>query len=97
MALSSATISARNRTSAPRLQRRTDRNVGRLSRGGFYLAESGSDLLQVRNHRDVVVFEPSHFALLIHDSDGAAGNSFVREVHAVFLAHRALRMKIGQQ
>src|SRR6267154_3316875 len=86
MVPSFATTSAPNKSRAPK-----------LSGGGLHLTQRGSHFLQVRHHRNVVALEPRHFALLVHDGDGATGDSFVSQVYAVLLAHRTLRMKIRQQ
>src|SRR5258708_11334060 len=76
-------------TSAPNNSR-----AQKLSGGGLHLAQCGSHFLQVRHHRNVVVLEPRHFALLVHDGDGAARDSFVSQAYPGLFAHPAPRTKI---
>src|SRR5882724_3096869 len=68
-----------------------------LGGGGFYVLQGCGYFFYVGNHRDIVIFEPGHFAVLIDDGDGAASDALSGEVDAVFFTHGAARMKIGEQ
>lgn len=61
-----------------------------------HLAQSGGNLLDIRYHRDIIIFCPRYFALLVHDENRASRNAFLRQVHAILLAHCSFRVKIGQ-
>src|ERR1700680_3825215 len=78
MAPWSATTSARDRPAACLVAGKQGRSraaplpPGWLSRRRLYLAQGGSYFLQVRHDGNVVILEPGHFALFVHNGVGAS-------------------------
>src|SRR5215469_11262424 len=61
------------------------------------LRQRACHFLDVRHDRNVVVFGPRYFSLLINDKNGASRDAPVRHIHPVLLAHRTSWMKIREQ
>ena len=55
------------------------------------------DQAQVRQHGNIVVFNPRHFAVFADDDDRSAGDAFFRKIHAILFRHGAARLKIREQ
>src|SRR5215472_15887648 len=61
------------------------------------LRQRACHFLDVRHDRNVVVFGPRYFSLLINDENGASRDAPVGHIHPVLLAHRTAWMKIREQ
>src|SRR5215831_12678326 len=61
------------------------------------LGQRACHFLDVRHDRNVVVFGPRYFSLLINDENGASRDAPVGHIHPVLLAHRTAWMKIREQ
>src|SRR5215472_962320 len=61
------------------------------------LRQRACHFLDVRHDRNVVVFGPRYFSLLIDDENGASRDAPVGHIHPVLLAHRTSWMKIREQ
>ena len=62
----------------------------------FHLRKGCSHFLNVWHNRNIVVLGPGDFPMLVDDENCATSDSFVAEIHSVFLTHRAFGMKICQ-
>jgi hypothetical protein len=53
------------------------------------LCQGVADFLDVRDHRDVIIFEPGDIALAVDDSDGATGDALIGKIDAKLVGYRA--------
>src|SRR5579863_8217834 len=61
------------------------------------LCEGVADFLDVRDDRDVVIFEPGDIAFAVDDSDGASGDALIGKIDAKLVGYGAARLEVREQ